>query len=104
MGAQQPHEPAVAQSVDVNFGGMRLEGDRPVPKCREGRAFAAVAQPIGALAAHARGGRRLGDTASAGESVEEAKLALGCPAVAADLGAGLGRTKRSRRAHSPAWI
>src|SRR5207244_2734914 len=96
----QSHDAAIGERRHVNFG--RPERQRSIPKGGEQRAFAALAQAIGALAAHPGSGGRLADAAGAGERVEKPQLALGAPAVpstslsagAADFGAGLGWTKR----------
>ena len=86
--------------------------ERFIPKGGEQRAFTALAQAIGALAAHPGSGGGLADAAGAGERVEKPQLALGGPAVsstslragAADSGAGFGRTKRIGCAHPAVWI
>jgi hypothetical protein len=55
---------------------------RPVPQRGEKLRAGPAAQTIGALAAHARGGRRLADAALVDEDGEEAELPLGSPTVA----------------------
>ena len=87
MVAEQPHEAPVAKSVDVNFGGGRLQTDRSRPQGREQGTLLAFAQAIGALAAHPGEGGGFDDAAGADKRIEEAELALGRPAVVPNLAA-----------------
>ena len=77
MITEQSHDAAVGERRDVNFG--RPERERFIPKGGEQRASTALAQAIGALAAHPGSGGGLADAAGAGERVEKAKLALSGP-------------------------
>ena len=83
MIAEQSHDAAVGERPNVNFGWPDRE--RLIPKGGEQSAFAALAQAIGAFAAHTYLRGRLGHAAGARKHVEKAELALGGPSVLAEL-------------------
>ena len=100
MISEQAQQPAVIIAVDVTFAWRvpipeRRECD--VPNGGEQGAVAAIAQPVRALAAHARRRGGHGDAASASEVVEEGELA-GCPAVASGAAGA-----RSSLLHRAVW-
>ena len=96
MIAKKAQDSAVAEPFGVNFAGVRLDPERPVPQGCEQCTVASPAKTIGTLAAHPGSSGGSSDAAGARERVEETKLTLGRPAVAADSWKGA-------LTHRPAW-
>ncbi|MES2326553.1 MAG: hypothetical protein V4499_04380 [Pseudomonadota bacterium] len=87
MIAQQAHQAAIRRRLIVNFMPLRLRREDAIPKRAEESSVAAIAQAVGALAAHAGEGGSIDDAPCRRQRVEEAQLALGGPAVASDSSA-----------------
>jgi hypothetical protein len=97
MIAEQAHEAPFRRPQVVNLASGRFVREGAVPEQREQGSVRAVAQSVGALAAHACKSGRLGDAAGARKRIEKAKLAFRRPAVPAAF-------RIASLAHRPAWI